>query len=85
MASYYFWLAIFGIILYLSIIDENVLEFIHLFFRGVWVQLNLYYQLVRLHPFWFMNPVGKWLMMRKYRKMAREMAKSIEERNKVES
>ena len=43
--------------------DENVAEFVNLFFLGVWVQLKKYYYMVKLHPFWIMNPVGKWWMM----------------------
>jgi hypothetical protein len=33
--------------------------------------------MVTMHPFWFMNPVGKWWMMRKYRKIAKEIMKEV--------
>ena len=81
MAAYYFWLILGGVVVYMCIVDENVLEFINLFFLGVWVQLKKYYYMAKLHPFWIMNPVGKWLMMRKYRKMAEELSQKIEARN----
>ena len=81
MAAYYFWLVVGGIVVYMCIVDENVLEFINLFFLGVWVQLKKYYYMAKLHPFWIMNPVGKWLMMRKYRKMAEELTQKIEATN----
>ena len=65
----------------MCIVDENVLEFINLFFLGVWVQLKKYYYMAKLHPFWIMNPVGKYFMMRKYRKMAEELMARTKENN----
>ena len=79
--AYYFWLIIGGAVVYMCIVDQNVLEFVNLFFLGVWVQLKKYYYMAKLHPFWIMNPVGKYLMMRKYRKMAEELIVKIEEKN----
>ena len=81
MAAYYFWLILGGVVVYMCIVDENVLEFINLFFLGVWVQLKKYYYMAKLHPFWIMNPVGKWWMMRKYRKMAEELMAKTKENN----
>ena len=77
-STYLLWLTLFCVVLYMMTVDENVAEFVNLFFLGVWVQLKKYYYMVRLHPFWIMNPIGKWMMMRKYRKMAEEMMKSIQ-------
>ena len=79
--TYLLWLTLFCAVLYMMTVDENVAEFINLFFMGVWVQLKKYYYMVKLHPFWITNPIGKWWMMRKYRKMAEEMMKSIKENN----
>ena len=78
MAAYYFWLCVFGLIVYASILDKNVLKFINLFFLGVWVQLKKYYYMVKLHPIWIMNPLGRYLMMRKYRKLAQEIMTNLE-------
>ena len=80
-STYLLWLTLFCAVLYMMTVDENVAEFVNLFFLGVWVQLKKYYYMVRLHPFWIMNPIGKWWMMRKYRKMAEEMMKSIQTEN----
>ena len=77
--TYLLWLTLFCAVIYMMNEDENVAEFVNLFFLGVWVQLKKYYYMVKLHPFWIMNPIGKWWMMRKYRKMAEEMMKSIKE------
>ena len=78
MAAYYFWLCVFGLIVYAAILDKNVLEFVNLFFLGVWVQLRKYYYMVKLHPIWIMNPLGRYLMMRKYRKLAQEIMTNLE-------
>lgn len=78
MVAYYFWVLVFGAVIYMAILDRNVLEFVNLFFLGVWVQLRKYYYMVMLHPFWIMNPVGRWWMMRKYRKLAQEIMVNLE-------
>lgn len=78
MAAYYFWLFVFGLIVYAAILDKNVLDFVNLFFLGVWVQLKKYYYMVKLHPIWIMNPLGRYLMMRKYRKLAQEIMTNLE-------
>ena len=78
MAAYYFWMVVVGVVVYMAILDKNVVDFIYLFFLGVWVQLKKYYYMVRLHPFWIMNPVGKYFMMRKYRKLAEEIKSNLE-------
>lgn len=78
MTAYYFWMVVIGVVVYMAILDKNVLDFINLFFLGVWVQLRKYYYMVRLHPIWIMNPLGKYLMMRKYRKLAQEIMTNLE-------
>lgn len=82
MTAYYFWLFVGGVAVYMMIVDKNVAEFINLFFLGVWVQLKKYYYMVKLHPFWFMNPIGKWWMTRKHNKMAEKMIAELEARQK---
>jgi len=78
------WLALFGVAAYFIITDGSVSEFFYIFFLGVWVQLRKYYYMVTLHPFWIMNPIGRWWMMRKYRKMSEEILKSIKEQEESE-
>ena len=75
LAIVYFWTFIFVVVLYMMAVDKNVAEFVPLFFLGVWVQLKKYYYMVLLHPFWIMNPIGRWWMMRKYRKLAESILK----------
>lgn len=82
MTAYYFWLFVGGVAVYMMIVDKNVAEFINIFFLGVWVQLKKYYYMVKLHPFWIMNPIGRWRMKRKHDKMAEEMIAMFEARQK---
>lgn len=72
-AVIYFWTIVFSVVVYMMIVDKNVAEFVPLFFMGVWVQLRKYYYTVVMHPFWFTNPIGRWWMMRKYRKLAQDI------------
>ena len=70
MIAYYFWLTVIGILVYMMIVDENVIEFINLFFMGVWIQLKRYYYMAILHP---RNPITNWIMERKMKKLAKEL------------
>ncbi len=65
------------VIAYFVATDESVAEYFNLIMLGAWVQIRKYYYMATLHPFWIMNPMARWLMMRKYRRMAEEMLKSI--------
>lgn len=71
------FLTLFMFIAYFVATDESVAEYVNLIVAGVWVQIRKQYYLVTMHPFWFMNPMSRWLMMRKYRRMAADMLKSI--------
>lgn len=84
--TYIIWLTLFCAVLYMMAVDKNVSVFIDLFIKSVILQLKNYYFKVRFHPFLFMNPISQWLMMRKYRKMAKEMLKSLQtETNETDS
>lgn len=72
-------LTIFGVIGYMVVIDSNVAEFVNLTLASIGVWFRKRYLMLKLHPFWIMNPVGKYLMMRKYRRMAEDMLQSIKE------
>ncbi len=84
MTTYYIWLFLFGVVGYFVVTDESIAEFVNLFIMGVWVQLHTYYLLVRMHPFWIMNPIGRYFMNRKYRKMAEEMIAKLKEQGRYE-
>ena len=75
-------LTIFMVLAYFVATDESVAEYVNLIIKGAWVQIQKYYLMARFHPFWYTNPVGKWWMMRKYRRMAKEMLDSIKAEEK---
>ena len=62
------------VVAYFVATDESVAEYVNLIIRGAWVQIQKYVLMARFHPFWYTNPVGKWWMMRKYRRIAKRNA-----------
>lgn len=76
---------LFMVVAYFVATDESVAEYVNLIFMGAWVQIRKYYYMVTMHPFWIMNPIGRWWMMRKYRRMAEQMLKSIKTQETKES
>ena len=73
---------LFMVVAYFVATDESVAEYVNLIIAGVWVQIQKYVLMARFHPFWYTNPVGKWWMMRKYRRMAQDMLDSIKTEDK---
>jgi hypothetical protein len=75
MTSYYLWLIIFGIFLYLVITDMSIAQLIILYSK--WWRLQ--YEKLK---WWLLynprNPVVKYLMHRKSMKMAEELMKEYE-------
>ena len=69
-STYLLWFALFAAVMYMMAVDENVAEFVNLFFLGVWIQLKKYYYMAILHP---RNPITNWIMERKMRKLAEEL------------
>ena len=67
---YLLWFALFAAVAYMMAVDENVKEFVYIFFLGVWIQLKKYYYMAILHP---RNPITNWIMERKMRKLADEL------------
>ena len=78
-------LTIFCIIGYMVVVDRNVAEFVTLILQSTGVWFRKRYLMLKMHPFWIMNPVGKYLMMRKYRRMAEDMLQSIKETQEQDS
>ena len=67
-------LAIFAIVAYLIIIDENVVKYLSLQLQVIRVNIQRYYMMTKLHP---KNPITNWMMNRKYAKMERELRKKL--------
>ena len=75
MISYYLWLIIFAIFLYLVITDLSIAQLILIYSR--WWRLQ--YEKLK---WWLIynprNPAVKYLMWRKYMKMAEELMKEFD-------
>ena len=73
MTNSYIWFLPFGIILYLMIMDENITKYVILLFESLSVYAEKKYLMIKLHPFWFTNPISQRIMMKKYEKMAQKL------------
>jgi hypothetical protein len=36
--------------------------------------------IIRFHPFWISNPIGKWWMMRKYMRTVEQLAQQLSQK-----
>ena len=75
MTSYYLWLIIFGIFLYLVITDQSIAQLIILYSKWWRLQYERIKWLVMYNP---RLPWVKYLMWRKSMKMAEELMKEYE-------
>jgi hypothetical protein len=50
-----------------------------LIFKIIQVNFERTLWMIRFHPFWIRNPIGKWWYARKYEKMIRELTKETPE------
>ena len=69
MIYYYSLFTIFAVILTMMVIDQNVGDYIVIIAKLFRVNAERLIWRIRFHPFWFTNPIGQRLMMRKYQKM----------------
>ena len=76
--NYFLYFVLFAIILYVMIVDRNVTEYILLIFKIIQINFERTLWMIRFHPFWIRNPIGKWWAMRKYNKIVKEMTNEIE-------
>jgi hypothetical protein len=70
-------LLVFGVIVYIMIIDPNVNEYLTLVFKIIKVNIERVYWMIRLHP---KNPITNLMMRWKYDRIARELQKEFLER-----
>ena len=73
MTNSYIWFLPFGVILYLMIMDENITKYVILLFESLSVYAEKKYLMIKLHPFWFTNPISQRIMMKNYEKMAQKL------------
>lgn len=77
MIYYYSLFTIFAIIVTMMIVDPNVSDYIVLLSRLVKSKMERVYWMIRFHPVIFSSPIGKWLLMRKHMRTARELAQQL--------
>jgi len=70
-------LVIFGVIVYVMIIDPNVNEYLTLIFKIIKINTERMLWMIRLHPY---NPITNLIMKLKYDKIAKELEKEFLER-----
>jgi hypothetical protein len=70
-------LVIFGVIVYVMIIDPNVNEYLTLIFKIIKINTERMFWMIRLHPY---NPITNLIMKLKYDKIAKELEKEFLER-----
>jgi hypothetical protein len=70
-------LVIFGVIVYVMIIDPNVNEYLTLIFKIIKINTERMFWMIRLHPY---NPITNLMMKWKYDKIAKELEKEFLER-----
>jgi len=84
MQIYYYTLfGFFAIITYLVSVDKNVEDYIVLVFKIIQIKFERLYYLIKFHPFWILNPIGRWWMLKKYEKIAKEISKELDNKNKT--
>ena len=73
MTNSYIWFLPFGVILYLMIMDENIAKYVILLLESLKIYFEKLYLMIKLHPFWFTNPISQRIMMKKYEKEAEKL------------
>lgn len=72
MIYYYSLFTIFAIIVTMMVVDQNVGDYIVILTKLIRVNTERFIWRIRFHPFWFTNPIGQRLMLRKYEKLMKE-------------
>lgn len=79
MNYYYIWFTIFVIVLYLILTDQSIAKFITLITKQNELDFAKFMWWVKNNP---KNPIVKYLMWRRSIKMAEELMKEIQNKNK---
>lgn len=79
MTSITFWSVLFSIATYLVITDQKFSIQVYIFFKYLGVEIQKRIMMIQYHPFWIQNPIGQWLMMRKYQKIVSQLEKELTE------
>ncbi len=77
MIYYYSLFTAFVILITMMIIDQNVSDYIVLLTKLLKSKVERLYWMIRFHPVIFSSPIGKWWMMRKHMRTAKELAQEL--------
>lgn len=67
-------LLVFGIVVYIMVIDQNVADYLFLVFKMTKLNIKRFFWMIRFHP---NNFITTWIQNRKYDKMAEDLHKEI--------
>ena len=70
-------LLVFGVALYIMIIDPNVAEYLTLVFKMMKINVERAYWIIRFHP---KNPITNLIKRWEYAKIARELEKEFNDK-----
>lgn len=76
MIYYYSLFTLFAVIIVMMAIDVNVGTYIVLLSKNVEITTRKTFWIMKFHPAIHSSKIGKWWMMRKYMKLAKEMSES---------
>lgn len=78
MSTYYYTLFItFTVVAVMMIADQNVGDYLLLVFKIIKLNFERMMWVIRFHPFWISNPIGKWWMMKKYMRTVEQLAQEL--------
>jgi hypothetical protein len=74
------FLVIFSSVAYLIVTEEYFLHYIYLISKIIRVRIERIYWLIRLHPRFNNNFISRWIMYRKYNRIAKELEKEFNDK-----
>jgi hypothetical protein len=81
MIYYYSLFTIFGIIVTMMIIDQNVADYIVLLTKLIKSKVERLYWMIRFHPVIFSSPIGKLWMMQKHMRTVRKLSQELSQKD----
>lgn len=72
-----YYYTIFAVIVTIIITDQNVIDFVNILGKTLWVKIQSLFWRMMLHPVWFTNPISKRLWIRKYEKQFQDLKEKI--------
>lgn len=74
MTTYYFWIAILSISIYVIAVDKNVSDYVLLIFKLINVNIRRFFWIIHFHP---KNPIGNYLIWKRSFRIAKKLQEEI--------